>query len=215
MGKQAKDPGRKIEHQSSTVNGYNGSHIAAPLGELLLFARTFLKYPNMVGWMLPSSQWVVNHIVEEVDWDQASLIVEYGPGLGTITTKLLDRMRPDARLIALEINPIFATFLKKQLHDPRLRIIERSATEIAAVLAELGFSSADYVISGVPFKTMPHPVRDEIVRSTHGVLRPRGRFLVYQLSSVVLPYLEDTFQNVQKTSELLSFMPARVFSCAR
>src|SRR5205807_1039907 len=151
------------------IGNYNpngsGSSVRRGAG-LWLFARTFLKYPNMVGWMLPSSSWVVDRVLAEVNWSQARVIVEYGPGLGAFTGKLLERMRPDATLVALEINPIFIGFLKKQFADHRLRLFERSATEIASVLAELGFNCADYVISGIPFKTMPHALRGEIVSQT-------------------------------------------------
>jgi len=83
------------------------------------------------------------------------------------------------------------------------------------VLARLGHAHADYVISGIPFETLPRPWRDTIVRKTHSVLRPRGSFLVYQLSSVVLPYLENVFGNVRRDVELLNIIPARMFYCAR
>jgi phospholipid N-methyltransferase len=169
----------------------------------------------MVGWMLPSSSWVVDRVLGEVNWGQAGVIVEYGPGLGAFTGKVLKRMRPDAKLIALEINPIFLEVLKIQFQDARLRLVQRSAADIASVLGELGLGSADYVISGIPFKTMPHPLRDEIVRGTYSVLRPQGRFLVYQLSTVVKPYLENVFADVRSESELLSLPQARMFYCAR
>jgi phospholipid N-methyltransferase len=210
MGK--KEKGLANNNHYHAQHSANGSRTGS---QLLLFARTFVKYPNMVGWMLPSSPWVVNDVLEEVDWKHAKVIVEYGPGVGTFTTKLLERMRSDATLVALEINPEFSKFLKKQIQDSRLRLVEKSATEVASVLAELGFAHADCVISGIPFKTIPHPLRDEIVRRTHSVLRPQGRFLVYQLSSVVLPYLEDVFGAVEKDFQLLSFVPARMFYCDR
>jgi len=183
--------------------------------QLSLFARNFLKHPNMVGWMLPSSSFLVDEVLKQVDWASARVIVEYGPGVGTFTTKVLERMHPDATLVAMELNPEFYQFLNGSLRDPRLRLINESATEIDAVLARLGHQHADYVISGIPFKTLPHTLRDLIVRKTHSVLRPRGSFLVYQLSSVVLPYLENVFGNVRRDVELLNILPARMFYCAR
>lgn len=232
MGKQQKGRARLArldshnqQNQDGNVNGNgngNGHGNGTPNGRglrrgagLWLFARTFLKYPNMVGWMLPSSSWVVDRVLGEVNWRQAQVIVEYGPGLGAFTGKLLERMRPDATLVALEINPIFIGFLKKQFADHRLRLLERSATQVASVLAELGFNCADYVISGIPFKTMPHDLRGEIVGQTYSVLRPQGRFLVYQLSKAVKPYLESVFADVRSESELLSLPPAKMFYCAR
>ncbi|HWQ92068.1 MAG TPA: rRNA adenine N-6-methyltransferase family protein [Clostridia bacterium] len=181
----------------------------------LLFFKNFLKHPKKVGWLLPSSPFLVDEVLRQIDWSRAKTIVEYGPGTGTFTKPLLQRMRPDARLVALEINPDFFRFLKQTLPDPRLCLVQKSATEIDAVLAELGISHADYVISGIPFKTLPDPLRDSIVRKTHSVLRPKGSFLVYQLSGTVLPYLERVFGNVSRDFELLNIIPARLFYCAR
>ncbi|HVV01200.1 MAG TPA: rRNA adenine N-6-methyltransferase family protein [Verrucomicrobiae bacterium] len=185
------------------------------VSQFLLFARNFLKHPNLVGWMLPSSPWVVKDVLRHVDWDKAKVIVEYGPGVGTFTKRVLELMRPDAALIAIEINRDFHDYLQSSIKDPRLRLIKDSAANVAEVLARLGFSHADYVISGIPFKTLPEPVCDSVVRNTYSVLRPEGSFLVYQLSSAVLPYLEKVFGKVARDTQILSFIPARLFYCAR
>src|SRR5258705_5203082 len=103
---------------------------ASRASQLLLFARNFVKHPNMVGWMLPSSPFVVDSVLKQVDWEAARVIVEYGPGVGTFTTSVLERMRPDATLIALETNPEFFQFLNGSFRDPRLRLVQESAAEI-------------------------------------------------------------------------------------
>src|SRR5437016_5314008 len=61
-------------------------------GQMMLFARNFLKYPSLVGWMLPSSSFVVDQVLRQVDWERARVIVEYGPGIGTFTKEILRRM---------------------------------------------------------------------------------------------------------------------------
>ena len=182
--------------------------------ELFLFALNFLKHPTAVGWMLPSSPFLVDEVLKEVDWQAAKVIVEYGPGMGAFTRRVLERMRPDARLIALEINPEFFAFLQRSFPDPRFHLAKRSAAEIDQVLAELGCDKADYVISGIPFKTLPHALRDMIVRKTHSILRPNGHFLVYQFSSAVRPYLEQVFRRVSRDFELLNIIPAQLYFCA-
>jgi len=181
----------------------------------MLFARNFILHPKMVGSMLPSSPFLVRQVLKQIDWEKARVIVEYGPGVGTFTREVLARMHPQATLIALELNSEFFGFLKSSLHDPRLRLIHESATEVDAVLQKLGHPQADYVISGIPFKTLPHALRDTIVRKTYSVLRPSGSFLVYQMSGAVLPYLEKVFAKVSRDVELLNFIPARLFYCAR
>jgi phospholipid N-methyltransferase len=207
----------KMEKGPSGNHHLNNHATKAPgrASELLLFARNFLKHPDMVGWMLPSSPFVVDAVLKQVDWEKARVIVEYGPGVGTFTTRVLERMRPDATLVAFEINPDFYRFLAESVHDPRLKLVQESATEVQSVLARLGFDHADYIISGIPFKTLPHDTRGTIVRNTHSALKPEGSFLVYQLSTVVLPYLEQVFTKISRDSSLLSFLPARMFYCAR
>src|SRR5690349_6112275 len=170
MGKKEKGP-----RDSHSVNHVSTRH-PSRASQFFLFACNFVKHPNMVGWMLPSSPFVVDSVLKQVDWDAARVIVEYGPGVGTFTSKVLERMHPDAKLIALETNPEFFKFLKRSLRDPRLRLVHESAADIDKVLLELGVPHADYVISGIPFKTLPEPLRGEIVRKTHGVLRPKGSF---------------------------------------
>jgi phospholipid N-methyltransferase len=203
--------GTGSEEESATPSGMARS----PISSVMLFARNFVKHPNMVGWVLPSSRFLVDEVLKQIDWTRARVIVEYGPGVGAFTTKLLERMRPDATLIALEINPDFYEFLNGSLQDPRFHLVKESATEIETVLARLGLSHADYVISGIPFKTMPDNLREKVVRQTHSVLRPNGSFLVYQFSGVVLPYLERVFGRVSRDFELLNIIPARLFYCAR
>jgi phospholipid N-methyltransferase len=188
---------------------------SGPLGQMVLFARNFFKHPKLVGWLLPSSRFLVDEVLKQVDWANTGVVVEYGAGTGTFTKEILNRLRPDGHLVALEINPEFYAFLSRSIQDPRLHLVRESAAEIDAILERLGFTQVDYVISGIPFKTLPRGVRHAIVTKTHSVLRPRGGFLVYQLSGAVLPHLEQVFGNVSRDFALLNIIPARLFYCAR
>jgi phospholipid N-methyltransferase len=195
-------------------NGAVVRQISAP-SQLLLFAWNFLCHPQKIGWFLPSSPFVVDEVLRQIDWQRARVIVEYGPGLGTFTRDILKRMRPDAALVAFETNDAFCKYLKDSLHDPRFHLLPESATEIEPALQRLGLPSADYVISGIPFKTLPEKLRGEIVQKTHAALQPDGLFLVYQLSGAVRPYLESVFGCVRHDFEFLSIPPGRLFYCAR
>ncbi|MDB6034100.1 MAG: methyltransferase [Verrucomicrobiales bacterium] len=181
----------------------------------LLFARNFLQHPRMLGSVIPSSSFLVDQALKEVRWETARVIVEYGPGVGTFTTEILNRMRPDAVLIVFEMNPNFVKYLQSSVTDPRLRVVQGSAGEVETVLRTLGCKEVDYVISGIPFSTMPEAVRDDILSATFSVLKPGGLFVVYQFSGKVLPYLERIFGQVQKEFELLNIFPARLFFCMR
>ncbi len=179
----------------------------------MLFGRNFLKHPKMLGSLIPSSRFLVNHVLREVDWARARVFLEYGPGVGTFTTEILRRMRSDAVLIALETNADFVRFLRGRLRDDRLHVIHGSAADADAALAQLGLSRADYVISGIPYTTMPSELRGVILRKTHSLLDPNGAFLVYQFTRTVLPYLQQVFGSVDQEFEPLNVMPARLFYC--
>src|SRR3546814_7087364 len=73
----------------------------------------------------------------------------------TITRPILNRLKPDAKLIVIDTNPDFCEYLRHEFNDPRLIVANRSAADLGAILAEHGCEGADYVISGLPFSTLP------------------------------------------------------------
>jgi phospholipid N-methyltransferase len=184
-----------------------------PDGNALLFARNFFRHPRMLGSIVPSSRFLIRQLLEPINWSQARVIVEYGPGVGTITAEVLRRMHPDAILIAIEMNPDFVSYLSRAIDDPRLKVVAGSAESVDEILRRLGCSRADYIISGIPFSTIPAEVRERILRKTCEVLKPRGAFLVYQFSTRVLQDLMRIFGYVGRGFELLNVLPAHLFFC--
>jgi phospholipid N-methyltransferase len=183
--------------------------------QILLFGRNFVKHPRMLGSLIPSSRFLVDRVLRQVDWGRAGTVVEYGPGVGTITGEILRRLRPDATLVTIEMNRDFVHYLRRTVHDRRVHVAEGSAADVKDVLADRRLGHADYVISGIPYSTMPPDVRERILRATHDVLHPHGAFLVYQFTRAVLPYLRDTFALVDQEFEPRNIMPARLFFCRR
>jgi phospholipid N-methyltransferase len=184
-----------------------------PNGNRLLFARNFFRHPRMLGSIVPSSRFLIKQLLEPINWNRARVIVEYGPGVGGITAEVLRRMRPEARLIAIEMNPDFVSYLRESIRDARLQVVEGSAESVAEILRRFGCTSADYIISGIPFSTIPAPLRERILRSTHDALAPGGAFLVYQFSTRVLQDLKRIFGYVARRFEPLNVLPAHLFIC--
>ena len=184
-------------------------------GPALIFARNFFKNPRMLGSVIPSSRFLVEQLLRDVKWSEARVIVEYGPGVGTISGEILKRMRSDATLVVFEINDDFVDMLSRRFRDPRLRVVHRSAAEVVPVLRELGLGPADYVISGIPFSIMEEEDRLAVLRNTYEALRAGGSLLVYQFSSRVRGYLESIFGRVHQVFEPRNILPARVFHCVK
>ena len=183
--------------------------------QLVLFARNFVKHPRMLGSVIPSSRFLIERLLRRVDWEQARVLVEYGPGVGTFTEEIVRRMHPEASLVVLETNPDFVAYLRRTLRDERVHVVNRSAADVERVLSERGLAHADYVLSGIPFSTLPDKVREDILHSTRKVLRPDGLFLVYQFSPKVLGDLRRVFTSVERGFEPLNVPPAQLFFCRR
>ncbi|HWZ64163.1 MAG TPA: rRNA adenine N-6-methyltransferase family protein [Steroidobacteraceae bacterium] len=187
--------------------------LVKPLSEALLFASNFLRHPNMLGSIIPSSRFLVEQVLESVDWGRARVIVEYGPGVGTFTGEILRRMRSDAHLVAIETNRDFVRFLERSLPDPRLRVVHGSAADVQQILTHLALPAPRYIISGIPLGSMPDALRTDIAMQSRAALEPGGAFLVYQFTARALPTLQRTFGEVQRSFERRNFPPAQLFLC--
>ncbi len=179
----------------------------------LLFAKNFIRYPAMLGSLIPSSRILVERLLSRVDWKRAHVIVEYGPGIGTFTEAILERLPADGKLIAIETNRDFVDYLQQELQDPRLHVECGSAADVRDILQRRGLDRVDYVISGIPFSVMPDELRQAILASTHEVLKPDGAFLVYQFSNKVLRDLERTFGEVERGFVFRNVLPAHWYDC--
>ena len=175
------------------------------------FLRGFLKNPVMVGSVIPSSKTLIDKMLDPVDWDQTRLFVEYGPGVGTFTRPILDRLGPDARLIAIDTSAEFIDFLKSDIDDARLIAVRGSAADVEKIVAAHGFDYADYVLSGLPFSTLPPGIGDSIGAATARVIRSGGAFMVYQFSPKVRDHIAPFFERIERGFEWRNVPPATLF----
>jgi phospholipid N-methyltransferase len=175
------------------------------------FLRGFIKHPVMVGSIIPSSKAMVEKMLAPVDWAKCKLFVEYGPGVGTFTEHVLRRMAPDATLIAIDTNPDFVRYLRGKFTDSRLFPVTGSAADVRQIIADCGFEHADYVLSGLPFSTLPDGVGEAIGAATGRVIRDGGAFLVYQFSAKARDYMARHFARIDQGFEALNVLPVRLF----
>jgi len=177
----------------------------------MLFFREFLRHPAMVGSVIPSSRRTIEAMLRPVDWANTRLFVEYGPGVGTFCGSILERLAPDATLLVIDTNPVFVDYLRRKFADGRLIAAHGSAAEVNEIVAAHGFDAADYVLSGLPFSTLPAGVGPAIAEATHRVLRPGGAFLVYQYSPYVLRLIEPLFDRIERDLEWWNIPPCGLF----
>jgi len=177
----------------------------------IAFFRGFLTRPKEVGSIIPSSRFMEKRITKTAELDSAKLAIELGPGTGGTTRALLRKMRPDATLLAIEINPDFVSLLKRTIDDPRLIVHHGSAADIPSALEAHDLPAPDVILSGIPFSTMDRELGLAILRSVHDNLAPDGRFVAYQFRDRVESLGRGVFGRAQVQTELLNMPPMRVY----
>ena len=161
---------------------------------------------------MPSSPLLEQRLVRQGRIAQARTVVELGPGTGGTTAALLRALSPSARLLAIELDPMFHAHVGRTLRDPRLLLERGSAERLAEFLAERRLPAPDTVVSGIPFSTMPADVGDRIAAAVAQVLRPGGRFVAYQVRPHVARFATPYLGEPAREWEWLNVPPMRVFT---
>ena len=195
---------------TTAVEGTAAMRTKVP-GPWAMFFKGFLKHPVMVGSIIPSSDRLIAKMLDRVDWSACKVFVEYGPGVGTFCRPILERMAPDATLIAIDTNADFIRYLDHTIADSRFSAVEGSAAEVEAIVRAHGHEHADYVLSGLPFSTLPPGVGPAIGAATHRVIRTGGAFLVYQFSPKVRDFIAPHFARIDHDMEWWNVPPAQLY----
>jgi len=181
------------------------------LGPWGVFLEGFLRHPVMVGSIIPSSRFTIEKMLAPVQWDECKLFVEYGPGVGTFCRPVLDRLRRDGQLIVIDTNPLYIDYLRSTITDSRFIAVLGSATDVEEIVRAHGHEHADYVLSGLPFSTLPDGVGPAIAAATHRAIRPGGAFLVYQFSARARDFMAKHFRLIDEGFEPRNVLPCRLF----
>ena len=152
---------------------------------------------------------ILERIAEAACREPDGVVVEIGPGRGTLTSHLLDRA---ARVIAIEIDPVLVQYLRSKFRDePRLTIIESDV--LKADLSAWG----RVTVAG----NLPYYITSPIIEKTLGLvsLLRSAVFLLQKEVAERVTALPGTrahgFLSVQtqllSTPELLFTVPAAAF----
>lgn len=131
------------------------------MNEHLQFLKAFVKNPLTVGAISPSSPDLARAMIEGVAPDENHVALELGCGTGAIT-KFLREIVPDEKsFLGIEINAEFVEKLKQDFPD--LNIICGNAGEAYAIHKTADLGKVCYIVSGLPFASLPHEVSEAIL----------------------------------------------------
>lgn len=213
------------------ANGHASGHriveprragVSASLAAHARFLAEFITNPGRMGAVAASSPALAKRIADQIDFDKARSIVEFGPGTGVVTKELLARMKPGTKFFAIERSADLAKICRERL--PQVKLYEESA-EIVDQLAEReGLQQLDVVVSGLPWASFPDDLQDRIIESTMRVLRPGGRFVMFGYQMGLLTPAGRRFHsklpryldNLHRTRSVwMNLPPALVFTGVR
>ena len=168
-----------------------------------------------MGAVLPSSKYLARKMVAQVDFNKASYIVEYGPGTGVFTDEILGRLKPGTKLLLLERNPEFACKLVKKYEFAQyVTVINDTAEQVGKYLGLHSIPKADYILSGLPFASLPREVSERILAETKKNLSDGGKFITFQYTLYRKEFIAKHFNEISITREVRNIPPAYVLCCS-
>ncbi len=168
------------------------------------YLQQFMASPRTVGALAPSSPWLCQAMLNQIEWTQNLTIAELGAAGGVLTKRILGRMRADAQLDVYEIQASFVHQLQ-QIDDGRLRVMAYSAERLER--------DYDVIFSCLPLLSIPVRIRVRILQQAQQRLRANGGTLVlFQYSHLSEKALSRYF-HWKKRLEVRNFPPALVYVC--
>ncbi|MBI2557729.1 methyltransferase domain-containing protein [Candidatus Woesearchaeota archaeon] len=181
----------------------------------LLLLSNFIKKPKEVGAVAPSSKFLTKGIIEDIDFKASRNIVELGPGLGTFTKAILKKSGPYTRVFCFEVNGKFCDYLRKNVIDERLTIINASAEDLNKNIRKSKVKNVDYVVSGLPFLNFSTSKKKRILQEIRDSLNDGGKFVLFQYTNGLRELLESYFGSVERKFVPLNVPPAFIYLCRK
>ena len=153
----------------------------------LLFWRRYLHRPLGVGGVAPSGSALAAAMVQTLAAGAGDVIVEIGPGTGPFTRALLASGVAPGKLILVEFDPEFVRHLRHRF--PGVTVLQGDAQDLPRLLKEQGHDKVPRILSGLPLRSMPEPVRAGISRAMATSLADDGTLV--QFSYFLAPPLAE------------------------
>ncbi len=182
------------------------------LKSLAVFTREIILHPTNTGAVCPSGPRLGKRMASYIPKDYRGTVVELGPGTGSITQEILARGVPPANLISVEWSPKLVAYLKQRF--PELNPVQGDASELGNILKErIGdeFDNIDYIVSSLPFRSIPDEACRQITDQIFQTLSETGRFIQFTYYLASKPYIHfQRFRLLHRSIVWANMPPAKV-----
>lgn len=160
--------------------------------------------PTKMGSLFPSSRWLCDAMVSNIDWEDCLNIAEIGAGNGVMSRYIMNKITPETTLNLYEINNDFIHILN-EIDDDRVTVNPYSA--------EYLLGNYDVIISGIPFLSLNKKTSMKILKMVRNCLiKNKGKLVLFQYTQGCESMFSRYF-NFTKTRVYLNFPPAWIYTC--
>lgn len=131
---------------------------------------SFVKNLFTVGSFKETTPETVKEICSKIKSNEKIHVIEFGMGHGNITRKILDTISKDSTLYSFEINTDFCDYVKENIKDDRLRVINDSALHFQKYILD----EIDNFIISIPFTFLKDEKAKRLVQSCFAILKEKG-----------------------------------------
>jgi phosphatidylethanolamine/phosphatidyl-N-methylethanolamine N-methyltransferase len=188
----------------------------------LLFVRRFLKHPLQTAALAPSSPHLAEKMADSIPLSQARAVLELGPGTGALTKAIVPRLRPGARYLTVERDPVLAAVWRERF--PSHALVQGDVRDLAALCKQHGSQSFEAIVSGLPWPSFPAELQDCVMDQVVDLLSPRGHFVLFGYHlGLMMPnsrrffrLLDERFRKVERLPWVWrNLPPAYVLRCSK
>ena len=159
--------------------------------EKLYFVRRLQHSYTSIGALIPTSRYAARAMASEANRRAGPcVILEVGPGTGSITAAIVADMGPQDRLVLCELNADFVAYLRRRIdNEPEFQRVRDQVTLLHMDVTQLDRSEHfDCIVSAIPFTNCPPDVIESILECYRAILKPDG----------VLTYIEYAYMRMVK-----------------
>jgi phospholipid N-methyltransferase len=125
-----------------------------------------------------------------IDVENLKYVVELGPGTGCFTQELYDVLPADCQVLVIELEADYVAQLQARFGQ-RFQVVQASAHELEALIAERGWPRVDLVLSGLPF-VLPKPVQQTLWST---LMRLTSQGTVYRFFTYMPPIMKRYYRD--------------------
>ncbi|TXK86128.1 class I SAM-dependent methyltransferase [Paenibacillus sp. N3.4] len=188
------------------------SLIVAKAQEIALFLSRFLRKPNQIGSVLPSSKFLAQKMIASVSWHQVDSMAELGAGTGAITQYIPKAVKKNTKVLLFEKDPYLRSLLEKRYSN---FYCYEDCCELQLGMQNEKIEQLDCILCGLPFFNFSQPIRDQLMAQIYKSLKPDGLFIAFQYSQQMKKQLSQHFDIEEILFVPMNVPPAFVYICRK